>query len=161
MSIGIIIPICNLLRKVDIMSDPNKPDGKTKIITELKSQPPRNAPNTDEVTTQLVGLTAAKIAGKMTVVSGDAAGTTRPFYDGTNSIGRDPDQNLIGVEDSYISRTGHAILTVDVARRKLSILDGGKPNRVQVNGQPIDKAVTLKATDTVQLGRTIVRFELV
>ncbi len=83
------------------------------------------------------------------------------MYEGTNSIGRDPEQNRVGldVDDSYISRQGHAILTVDTARRTMTLIDGGKANRVQVNGQVVTKEVALRPTDTVQIGRTLVRFE--
>jgi pSer/pThr/pTyr-binding forkhead associated (FHA) protein len=144
------------------MSDPNKPAPKTKIITEAKGQQPAQPANTDNLRTYIPGMAAPKAVGKLVIVSGDGAGGTRPFFDGTNSIGRDPDQNRVGldVEDSYISRTGHAILNVDSARKSMSIIDGGKPNRVQVNGQPITAEVIIKATDTVQIGRTTVRFEL-
>ena len=148
-------------QQVDIMSD--KPDAKTKIITELKSQPPAGAANTDNLRTYIPGQAAPKAVGKLVVVSGDAAGTERPFFDGTNSIGRDPAQNRVGldVEDSYISRSGHAILNVDSARKAMTIIDGGKPNRVQVNGTPITAETGVKPGDTVQIGRTIVRFEFV
>lgn len=144
------------------MSDPKKPDGKTKIFTEHKAQPAAGAPDTDNIRTYIPGLATPKAVGKLVVVEGPAAGATRDVFDGTNSIGRDPDQNRIGldIEDSYISRTGHAILTVDAARKTMSLLDGGKPNRVQVNGQPLGKEVALRPTDTVQIGRTLVRFEL-
>ena len=140
------------------MSDPNTP--KTKIITEAVQQP-AGAANTDNLRTYIPGLAAAKAVGKLVIIAGDAAGGTRPIYEGTNSIGRDPAQNRIGldVEDSYISRTGHAILNVDSGRKAMSIIDGGKPNRVQVNSHPITAEVSVKATDTVMIGRTMVRFE--
>ena len=144
------------------MSDPKDPaNPKTKIITQ-SVQPPANVANTDNLRTYIPGFAAPKAVGKLVIVGGDAAGGTRAFFDGTNSIGRDPDQNRIGldVEDSYISRTGHAILNVDSVRKTMSIIDGGKPNRVQVNGQAITTEVSLQSTDTVQIGRTMVRFEL-
>ena len=143
------------------MSDPQKPDAKTKVITEIQSHPPPEAANTDNLRTYIPGAAAPQAVGKLLIVSGDAAGGTRPIYDGTNSIGRDPAQNRIGldVEDSYISRSGHAILNVDSARKTMTILDGGKPNRVQVNGQAITAETGVEATDTVQIGRTTVRFE--
>ena len=141
------------------MSD--KPAPKTKIITEVHGQPAPAAPNLDEVRTYIPGLAAQLPAGRMVIESGPGAGTSRPFYDGTNPIGRDPLQNRVGldVEDSYISRTGHAILTVDKARKSMSILDGGKSNRVQVNGHILTQEVSIKSTDVVQIGRTNVRFE--
>jgi FHA domain len=146
---------------VDIMSDPKKPDAKTKIITEVQHQQPAGAANTDNLRTYIPGVAAPQAVGKLVIVSGDAAGGVRPIYDGTNSVGRDPAQNRVGldVEDSYISRSGHAILNVDSARKTMTIIDGGKPNRVQVNGQPITAETSIKPTDTVQIGRTNVRFE--
>jgi FHA domain len=143
------------------MPDPSKTDAKTTIITELKSQQTPGAPDTDNVRTYIPGLATPTAVGRLVIADGPAAGEARPFFDGTNSIGRDPAQNRVGldVEDSYMSRSGHAILNVDVARRTMSILDGGKANRVQVNGQQIAKEVSLKPTDTVQIGRTLVRFE--
>lgn len=143
------------------MSDPNKPDAKTKIITELKSKEPAGAANTDNLRTYIPQHAAPKAVGRLVVIAGDATGTERPFFDGTNSIGRDPAQNRIGldIEDSYISRSGHAILNVDVSRKSISILDGGKANRVQVNGHPIAAETMVKQNDTVQIGRTMVRFE--
>ena len=144
------------------MSDPKTPDGKTRIVTEHQARPAPAAPDTDNIRTYIPGLATPKSVGKLVIVDGPAAGATRDIFDGTNSIGRDPDQNRIGldIDDSYISRTGHAILTVDAARRTMTLLDGGKPNRVQVNGQPIGKEVSLKPTDKVQIGRTTVRMEL-
>ena len=144
------------------MNDPKKPDCKTKIFSEHKAQPAPGAPDTDNIQTYIPGLATPKSVGKLVILDGPSAGSARLFFDGTNSIGRDPDQNRVGldVEDSYISRTGHAILTVDAIRRTMSLLDGGKANRVLVNGQPIGKEVSLQATDKVQIGRTLVRFEL-
>lgn len=143
------------------MSDPTKPDAKTKIITQVQPQPQPGAPDTDNIRTYIPGLAANAPVGRMVIAEGPSAGAARPFYDGTNSIGRDPAQNRVGldVEDSYISRQGHAILTVDAARRSMMLLDGGKANRVQINGQQLTKETTLKPTDTVQIGRTLVRFE--
>ena len=130
--------------------------------SEVAGQAPPEPVNTDNVRTYIPGLAAAaKAVGKLVVASGPSAGATRPFYDGTNPIGRDPAQNRVGldIEDVYISRAGHAILNVDSARRTLSILDGGKDNRVQVNGHQLTREVSIKSTDIVQIGRTSVRFE--
>ena len=101
--------------QVDEMNDPKKPDGKTKIFSEHKAQPAPGAPDTDNIQTYIPGLATPKSVGKLVILDGPSAGSARLFFDGTNSIGRDPDQNRVGldVEDSYISRTGHAILTVD------------------------------------------------
>lgn len=144
------------------MSDPNKPDAKTKIINQPGASPAAPPANTDNLRTYIPGMAPPKAVGKLVIVEGDGTGSTRPFYDGTNSIGRDPTQNRVGldVEDTYISRAGHAILNVDSARKTMSVIDGGKPNQVQVNGQPIKAETNIKSTDIVQIGRTMVRFEL-
>ena len=143
------------------MSDPNQSTPKTKIITEVHGQAAPAAPDTDNVRTYIPGLAAQRSVGRMLIESGPSAGSSRPVYDGTNPIGRDAAQNRVAldVEDSYISRTGHAILNVDVARKAMSILDGGKANRVQVNGHLLTSEVSIKPTDVVQIGRTTVRFE--
>ena len=104
------------------MSDPNQSTPKTKIITEVHGQAAPAAPDTDNVRTYIPGLAAQRSVGRMLIESGPSAGSSRPVYDGTNPIGRDAAQNRVAldVEDSYISRTGHAILNVDVARKAMS-----------------------------------------
>lgn len=138
--------------------DKNEP--KTHVITEHRDRP-AVAPDTDDVGTYVAGIANARAIGRMVIVDGAAAGQTRPFYDGTNSIGRDPDQNRVplDVEDTHVSRSGHAILAVDHTRGRMTILDGGKPNRVLLNGSGFEGERVIGPNDLVQIGRTTVRFE--
>ena len=145
------------------MTSKTPADRKTEIIDQPKP-PPRAPTDPDIIPTQYVLQPGHKPVGNLVIQSGPATGGTRPIYDGTNAIGRNPDLKInriaLDIDDAYISRNQHAVLTVESARRAMTIHDNDKTNRIKVNGQHVTGPVSIKSTDVVQIGRTTVRFEL-
>jgi hypothetical protein len=142
----------------------NAGDDKNKATTQIHGVPNAagGAVGGDGIQTYIAGAATDRPVGRVTVVAGPGQGQVRTVYAGTNSIGRDPGQNRIAFDfdDSYMSRHEHAVLTVDAITKKMVVIDRGKANRVQVNGEPLigEKAVTDR--DLVQVGRTFLKFEL-
>lgn len=116
----------------------------------------------DGIQTYIAGAASDRPVGRVSVIAGPGQGQVRTVYAGTNSIGRDPQQNRISFDydDTYMSRHEHAVVTVDAVTKKMVVIDRGKANRVQVNGEPLigERVVTDK--DLVQVGRTFLKFEL-
>jgi hypothetical protein len=119
-------------------------------------------PGGDGIQTYIAGAASDRPVGRVSVIAGPGQGQVRTVYAGTNSIGRDPQQNRISFDydDTYMSRHEHAVITVDAVSKKMVVIDRGKANRVQVNGEPLigERVVTDK--DLVQVGRTFLKFEL-
>lgn len=117
----------------------------------------------DGIQTYIAGVASDRPVGRVTVIAGPGQGQVRTVFSGTNSIGRDPQQNRISFDydDTYMSRHEHAVLTVDAITNTMTVIDRGKANRVQVNGDPLIGERSITDKDLVQVGRTFLKFELV
>ncbi|MEO8651117.1 MAG: FHA domain-containing protein [Hyphomicrobiaceae bacterium] len=119
---------------------------------------PRSSANLDDVPTQVQLASAGPAIGRLTIIEGLGLGTVRSIYKGTNSVGRYTD-NIVSLDfgDNAISRHQHAV--IDCNDREVRILDGGKPNPIEVNGVRVVKEQVLRSGDLVQIGMTKLRYE--
>ncbi|MFM2423582.1 MAG: hypothetical protein RL291_2112 [Pseudomonadota bacterium] len=144
------------------MSSSDNDKAKTQVHGAAQGAATGAAGAADGIQTYIAGAASDRPVGRVSVIAGPGQGQVRTLYAGTNSIGRDPQQNRIAFDydDTYMSRHEHAVITVDAVTKKMVVIDRGKPNRVQVNGEPLigERAVTDK--DLVQVGRTFLKFEL-
>lgn len=123
---------------------------------------PRTEPNTDELPTYVAAAKKTeKIVARLVVTEGPGTGQTREVFAGTNSIGREPSRNRIGlaVGDDTISRESHAIIFHDDKAGLFQLFDGGKPNPVYLNGHVVTGQAPLKFGDTIHVGKTSMRFD--
>ena len=130
------------------------------IPTQGTPGSPRQGANLDDVQTQVQLASAGRPTGQLTIVEGPGMGTVRPVYKGTNSVGR-YDDNIVALDfgDNAISRHQHAVIDCNERDGTFRILDGGKPNPVQVNGARVTTEQSLRSGDLVQIGVTKLRFE--
>jgi len=91
---------------------------------------------------------------RLVILSGSAKGQAVELTQGTLSIGRADENNLV-LEDSSVSRR-HAVLTVDGAEYRLR--DVGSRNGTRVNGRPVQET-KLVPGDAVQFGEVEARYE--
>lgn len=128
------------------------------IPTKGTSGAPRAGANLDDVATQVQLANAGPPIGRLTIIEGPGLGTVRTIYKGTNSVGRYTD-NIVALDfgDNAISRHQHAV--IDCNDREVRILDGGKPNPIEVNGSRVTKEQSLRSGDLVQIGITKLRYE--
>jgi pSer/pThr/pTyr-binding forkhead associated (FHA) protein len=122
----------------------------------------RAEPNTDDLPTYVAAAKKTdKVVAKLVLTEGPGAGQTRDVYAGTNSIGREPSRNRIGlvVGDDTISRESHAIVFHDEKAGLFQLFDGGKPNPVYLNGQVVTAQAPLKFGDVIHIGKTSMRFD--
>ena len=118
----------------------------------------RSSANLDDVPTQVQLANAGPPIGRLTIIEGPGLGTVRSVYKGTNSVGRYTD-NIVALDfgDNAIPRHQNAV--IDCGDREVRILDGGKPNPIEVNGVRVAKEQVLRSGDLVQIGTTKLRYE--
>jgi pSer/pThr/pTyr-binding forkhead associated (FHA) protein len=128
------------------------------IPTKGTSGAPRPSANLDDVPTQVQLANVGPPIGRLTIIEGPGLGTVRTIYKGTNSVGRYAD-NIVALDfgDNAISRHQHAV--IDCNDREVRILDGGKPNPIEVNGTRVATEQVLLSGDLVQIGVTKLRYE--
>lgn len=132
----------------------------TRVIAEAGAPKPAGGANTDDVETFVVATSANRPVAQLLVTAGPGAGQRKAVHTGTSPIGRDPQSNRIALDagDTFISRTGHAVLVHD-PRGGLRILDGGKANGVKVNGRRVERESLVKFGDTIEIGQTALRLD--
>jgi pSer/pThr/pTyr-binding forkhead associated (FHA) protein len=126
-------------------------DGPTAIVS--RSGPERPV-DLDDMVTAVV----TTVAGRLVVIGGPGAGERLPYYRGSNTIGRGPD-NIVAIDfgDNRIHRDAHALLTVEAGVCRIH--DGGKTNPVLVNGVEVSGAVAVTPSDVIEIGATSLQIE--
>jgi len=133
-------------------------------------------PNTDSQKTQIVGrgdATAApadldnlmttirtRVAGTLVITDGPGKGQTLSFYEGSNSIGRDRNRNVVALDfgDAMIHRDPHAYLTC--ANRACTLTDAGQQNPVKINGRTLSGTVPVSPGDAIVIGQTTLQLTI-
>lgn len=138
-------------------TDDRKPAPSTRIV----GAPASGGGNTDDVETHVLATAQDRVVGWLSIVDGPGKGQRRAVHTGTNAIGRDAQSNRLVLDfgDDTVSRTGHAIIVYEAGTRSFRLVDGGKGNRVKVNGKDVVAAVVLKPADIIEIGQTRLRFE--
>ena len=133
---------------------------ETRVLDEAKARGDSRA-NTDDIETHVLSTTGDRIVAWLVATAGPGVGERRAVRAGTNSIGRDPDQNRIVLDfnDAFISRTGHAVLVHDAQRGTFQLADGGKANSVKVNGQGVTGCCVVQLSDHIEIGSTTLRLD--
>ena len=135
---------------------PNDP--KTKTIQIGQDRGPGDDRALAEPPTQVL---TDVVVGTLTIVEGPGAGQSLPVYKGSNQIGRSPDSRIqIDFGDATISRVQHAVMVYDADTRVFTIVDGGKPNPVMVNGERLTGIRSVVPGDTIRIGLTMLRLSV-
>lgn len=95
---------------------------------------------------------------RLVFLTGARKGRRVAVQQGNLLIGRDHDVQLDLREDDEVSRH-HAVIEEQADGYVLRDLGGMNP--AQVNGQPVRGAIKLKQDDQIEIGRTIMQFQLV
>ncbi len=97
----------------------------------------------------------------LVVVQGNLEGRRYPINDLVTNIARHEARNIqIGLSDDSVSRESHASVTYYGEKNGFVIRDGLKPNPILLNGSIMRDERKLNAGDLIQIGQTILRFEL-
>ena len=136
------------------MAAKDKPD-QTHIMPKQAGDRQRVAANPDEMMTAIRQTVVARLA----IIDGPGKGMRFDLYNGSNSIGRDKDNNVVPLDygDAAIHRHEHAYVTH--AKGAFRIQDNGKPNPVSVNGRVLVGSTPLQLNDLVLIGGTTLRLE--
>jgi hypothetical protein len=90
------------------MAKPTNTDSqKTEIVRDSKG---KTAPADMD---KLMTTVRTRVAGNLVITDGPGKGQSLMFYEGSNSIGRDPARNVVVLDfgDSTVHREPHAYLT--------------------------------------------------
>ena len=141
-------------------SDDKRPGKETKFIPNADPIAGKaRAGDLDNIATEFITASDDRLVAQIVIIAGPGSGQSRPVYAGTNSIGRDPSQNRVGIDlgDAAISRKGHAILVCDAKNGSFRVYDGGKPNPVLLNGAVLSGDQAMAINDVIQIGDTQLR----
>lgn len=133
---------------------PNTDAEKTKIVRDSKGKAP------DADMDNLMTTIRTRVAGTVVITDGPGKGKSISFYEGSNSIGRDPARNVVALDfgDSMVHRDPHAYLTCKA--RVCTLMAGGQHNPVKLNGQTLTGTMPVATGDTIVIGQTTLRIEL-
>ena len=137
------------------MAKPTKSDPeKTAIIRDSSGKAP--AADMDKLMTTV----RSRVAGSLVITAGPGKGTSLMFYEGSNSIGRDPSRNVVVLDfgDIAVHREPHAYLTCQ--NRVCSLAPGGQQNPVKLNGRLLGSDQPVGPGDVIMLGQTTLRLEI-
>ena len=136
------------------MADKDKPD-QTRIMPKQEGDAPRGAAKTDDMMTAVRQVVVARLA----IIDGPGKGASFNIYNGSNSIGRDPSNNVVPLDfgDTAIHRHEHAY--VAHSKGAFEIHDNGKPNPLSVNGKTLIGKQALHLNDLILIGATTLRLE--
>jgi hypothetical protein len=136
-----------------------KPDTEvdhTTIVRHVKTaDADRPDQDTDDLATHFITSPAANPVARLVIIGGPGAGSSRPIYAGTNSIGRETSNRVpLDFGDDTISRRQHALIVIDAETGTMQIRDGGKINPIVVNGAIVSGQASIAIGDTIELGTT-------
>lgn len=109
---------------------------------------------------KLMTTVRSRVAGSLVIIDGPGKGQSLMFYEGSNSIGRDPSRNVVVLDfgDAAVHREPHAYLTCK--NRVCSLAPGGQRNPVMVNGRMLGGDQPVGPGDVIMLGQTSLRLDL-
>jgi hypothetical protein len=137
------------------MAKPTNSDSqKTEILRDSKG---KAAPADMD---KLMTTVRTRVAGNLVIADGPGKGQALMFYEGSNSIGRDPARNVVVLDfgDATVHREPHAYLTCN--NRSCTLTAGGQQNPVKVNGRMLAGSEPVAAGDLIVLGQTTLRLDL-
>ncbi|HEX4892929.1 MAG TPA: FHA domain-containing protein [Hyphomicrobiaceae bacterium] len=134
---------------------------KTQTLQNPGGTGQRGPANLDDISTQILTDKSNSSVGLLTVLDGAGKGQIRYVYSGTNQLGRSAENRVaLDFGDNTISRTQHAVIAYDASKREFTILDGGKPNPVIVNGEQVSGQRRLESGDLIKIGTTTLSFSV-
>ena len=96
--------------------------------------------------------------GWLVVIEGPGAGDWFALESGLTQIGRGPDQDIcLDFGDLTISRSRHAFVTYDTAKRRFDLGHGDSANSTRKNGISVVRSTELTHGDCISLGKTTLR----
>ena len=114
--------------------------------------------NTDDARTGLLNLKTAKVVAQLLIVGGPGTGQKLGITEGRNTIGRmDSNDLVLNFGDPAVSRDSHALITWDPIVGEMRLYDGGKPNPIHLNGEPVQGNRQIKLGDIIAIGNTTLR----
>ena len=141
--------------------DASDRDGKTRIYRPGRTEEIRPAAAmSGTADTQSAGSAMDDPpAGWLVVVRGPGQGNFLTIGNGSNSIGRDPEERVcVDFGDEMISRRGHSTITYDPRGKAFYIQHGAGKNLTYLEGKPVLSPTELAGFSRVTLGNTVLLF---
>lgn len=144
------------------ISAPTPPITPTPIAVPTPPSPPV-APTPIQAAGKTVALFSGTKAGTDPVVGwlvcieGPDRGKDFRIHAERNFIGRNASMHIV-LTDETVSRDKHAILTYNPKKSNFRLQAGESSRMVYVNDEDVDAAVDLNPYDTIELGRTKLKF---
>lgn len=104
---------------------------------------------------------AGPVVGWLVVIAGPGRGRFRPIGEGSNPIGRAPNQRIpLDFGDDAISSEKQAYLIYDPQQRDFLLVPNlERSNLVSLNGSRVTGAMPLKSGDVIAMGQTKLYFQ--
>ena len=127
-------------------------DGKTwGYFKSLKSET-LSSSTQEQQPQQYVKKTGRPVVGWLVCVKGVHFGESFEFFEGNNSLGRFPENDIVITDDRTVSRNSHIFIIFDAKKGDYYIKPGTSHSIPRINDNPVLEVMLMNAFDVIEIG---------